>query len=135
MRQMLRWVVAGGFVVAIAAFFVLFRPASTLEILIWTSGEKQNVIGPALERFNARSPSVSVGGQRYAIHARSVTVNSGEMFTHLVAKLTRGVDFPSSTGGAPTVVSPSTSDWLVQVNGEAGRQRFDVPNLKSLVRT
>jgi Ca-activated chloride channel family protein len=135
MRQVVRWIVAAGFILGVVFFFIAFRPAATLDVLIWTSGEKQNVIAPALEQFNQRGPSVTVGGQRYAVHARSVTVNSGEMFDHLVAKLNRGVEFPSSTGGAPTVVSPSTSDWLVQVNAEVGRQVFDIPGLKSVVRT
>src|SRR5690242_8876200 len=96
-RQALRWLVGGAFVVGIVAFFLAFRAGSTVEVLIWTSGEKQNVLEPALKTFNDRAPSVTVGGQRYTVHARSVTVNSGEMFTHLVAKLTRGVEFPSGT--------------------------------------
>ena len=57
------------------------------------------------------------------------------MYEHLVRKLTQGVEFPTTTQGAPTVVSPSVSDWLAQVNLEVGRPVFDLANLKPIVRT
>ena len=134
MRQPLRVGIASLFVAGLAAFFFL-RPSATVDVLLWTSGEKQNVLRPALERFAKANPAVTVGGRRYAVRARSVTVNSGEMYQHLVRKLTQGVEFPAATQGAPTVVSPSTSDWLAQVNQEAGRPIFDLANSKPLVRT
>ena len=133
MRALLRAGIVVLFVAGVGLFF--FRQtAATVDVLIWTSGEKQNVIGPALERFNESDQTVTVGGARYAVRARSVTVNSGEMYDHLVRKLARGVEFPASTQGAPTVVSPSTSDWLAQVNLEVGRPVFSA-ELKSIVRT
>ncbi|MBI4498653.1 MAG: VWA domain-containing protein [Chloroflexi bacterium] len=134
MRQWLRLGIGALFVLGLALFFFL-RPSATVEVLIWTSGEKQNVLKPALDRFNNRSPSVSLGGRRYAIQARSITVNSGAMFDHLVRKLNQGVEFPQATQGAPTIVSPSTSDWLAQVNLETRRPVFDLANLKPIVRT
>jgi Ca-activated chloride channel family protein len=134
MRALLRVGIVVFFVAGVGLFF-LRQTAASVDVLIWTSGEKQNILGPALERFNASDQTATIGGARYAVRARSVTVNSGEMYDHLVRKLTRGVDFPSATQGAPTVVSPSTSDWLAQVNLEAGRQVFDVGQVKSIVRT
>jgi Ca-activated chloride channel family protein len=110
------------------------RP-SAIEVLLWTSSEKQNVLGPALERFDARNPTVEVGGKSYAVHARSVTVNSGQQYQDLVRKLSQGVDFPAADQGAPTVVSPSTSDWLRQVNLDTGRTVFDISNLRPIART
>jgi Ca-activated chloride channel homolog len=133
MRVLLRAGIVVLFVAGVALFFYRQTSAS-VDVLIWTSGEKQNVLGPVLQRFNESDPKVTVGGTRYAIHARSVTVNSGEMYDHLVRKLTRGVEFPSSTQGAPTVVSPSTSDWLAQVNLEVGQPVF-ADDLKPIVRT
>ena len=133
-RKLLRAGIAVLFGLGLVLFFVL-QPAATVEVLIWTSGEKQNVLRPALERFNERAPTVSVGGRRYTVHARSVTVNSGEMYDHLVRNLTQGVEFPSATQGAPSVVSPSTSDWLAQVNHDVERPIFDLGNLKPIVRT
>ncbi len=134
MRALLRVGIVVLFVGGVALFF--FRQtAATVDVLIWTSGEKQNVLGPALQRFNESEPTVTLGGVRYTVHARSVTVNSGEMYGHLVRKLTQGVEFPASTQGEPTVVSPSTSDWLGQVNLEAGRPVFDIDRLKPVVRT
>ena len=133
MRALLRVGIVVLFVAGVGLFF-LRQTAASVDVLIWTSGEKQNVLAPALERFNESGQTVTVGGARYAVRAHSVTVNSGEMYDHLVRKLTRGVEFPSSTQGAPTVVSPSTSDWLAQVNLEAGRQVFDTGQLKSIVR-
>src|SRR5919199_3291085 len=126
--------IAALFVLGIALFF-LRQPQASVEVLIWTSGEKQNVLRPALETFNERSPTVRVDGRLLSIHARSVTVNSGEMYDHLVRKLTQDAPFPAATGGAPTVVSPSTSDWLAQVNLESGTALFDTANLKPIVRT
>ncbi|HEU4740998.1 MAG TPA: VWA domain-containing protein [Meiothermus sp.] len=134
MRRAIQVIVALAFLGAIAAFF-LYTPTSTVQVLIWTSGEKQNVLKPALERFNQQNRTVTVGARRYEIEAKSVTVNSGEMFTHLVRKLAQGVEFPERTEGAPTVVSPSTSDWLAQVNLEVGKNVFDMANLESIVRT
>lgn len=104
-------------------------------MLVWTSGEKQNVLRPALEWFNEAGHSATVDGKRYAVTARSVTVNSGEMYDHLIRKLTQNIEFPAATLGGPTVVSPSTSDWLGQVNLEAGRPIFDLANAKPIVRT
>lgn len=133
MRALFRAGIVVLFVAGVGLFF-LRQTAATVDVLIWTSGEKQNVIGPALERFNQSDQTVTIGGARYAVRARSVTVNSGEMYDHLVRKLTRGVEFPGSTQGGPTVVSPSTSDWLAQVNLEVGRPIFSA-ELKSIVRT
>ncbi|MBI3964410.1 MAG: substrate-binding domain-containing protein [Chloroflexi bacterium] len=134
MRYLLRAAIVLFFVGGLGAFFAL-QPAATVEVLLWTSGEKQNVIRPALERFNARRPTVTIGRTRYTVQARSVTVNSGEMYDHLVRRLAQGVEFPPATQGSPTIVSPSTSDWLAQVNHEVGRPVFDVANLKAIVRT
>jgi Ca-activated chloride channel homolog len=134
MRALLRVGIVVLFVAGVGLFF--FRQtAASVDVLIWTSGEKLNVLNPALERFNASNQTVTIGSARYAIHAHAVTVNSGEMFDHLVRRLTQRVEFPPSTQGAPTIVSPSTSDWLAQVNLEAGHQVFDIEHLKPIVRT
>lgn len=107
MRALLRVGIVGLFVAGIGLFF--FRQtAASVDALIWTSGQKLNVLRPALERFNASDQTVTIGGARYAVHARAVTVNSGEMYDHLVRKLTRGLEFPPATEGPPTIVSPST---------------------------
>ena len=115
--------------------FWLGRPGPTVEVLIWTSGEKQEVMLPALNRLNAGSHTVTVDGRRYRVRARSVTVDSAEMHAYLVARLTQGTDFPEGTGGAPTVVSPSTSSWLAQVNLDTGQQVFQMDHIRPIVRT
>jgi len=122
-----------GMVASVLRFFPLAPP--TVDVLIWTSGEKQNVMGPALERFNAQHVTVDDGGRRWVIRARSVTVNSGPMVDYLDRKLRFGIEFPAATGGAPTVVSPSTSDWLAQVNLDVGHPLFDLAAAKPIVRT
>jgi Ca-activated chloride channel family protein len=133
-RNLVRILVAVGFIGALA-FFFLFYPTQKVEVLIWTSGEKQNVLKPALEEFNKQGRTVLVGSRRYTVQAKSVTVNSGEMYTHLVRRLNQGVAFPERTGGEPTVVSPSTSDWLAQVNLDTRRPVFDFAEMPSIVRT
>ena len=115
--------------------FWLSKPATTVEVLIWTSGEKQDVMLPALNRLNAGSHTLTVDGRRYRVRARSVAVDSAKMHAYLVASLTQGTDFPDRTGGAPTVVSPSTSGWLAQVNHDTGQQVFLLDWLRPIVRT
>lgn len=134
MRNLVRVVVGLAFIAALAFFFV-FYPTQKVEVLIWTSGEKQNVLKPALEEFNKQNKTVLVGSRRYTVQAKSVTVNSGQMYTDMVRKLNQGVAFPDKTGGAPTVLSPSTSDWLAQVNLDTRKQVFDFANMPSIVRT
>ena len=53
----------------------------------------------------------------------------------MVARLTQGMDFPERAGGAPTVVSPSTSSWLAQINLDTDQQVFQLDHLKPIVRT
>ena len=107
----------------------------TVEVLIWTSEEKQDVMLSALNRLNAGGQTVTVDGRRYRVRARSVAVDSAEMQSYLVAKLNEGSDFPAWTGGAPTVVSPSTSSWLAQINLDTDQQLFRLDRLKPIVRT
>ena len=104
-------------------------------MLIWTSGEKQSVLLPALEHFNQGDPQLILDGRRYGVVAHSVTVNSEQMYGDLVARLSHGIDFPVSAGGAPTVVSPSTSILLARINLDAGRQVFQMDSLRPVVRT
>lgn len=116
------------------AYESVWPSESPVEVLIWTSDEKQNVLQPVLDRFNQGGAKVTVSGRRYQVQAYSVPVDSAEMHAYLVAKLNRGIDFPEGTGGAPTVVSPSTSGWLDLVNLDTGQQVF--PNwLRPIVRT
>ncbi|MSQ14287.1 MAG: VWA domain-containing protein [Dehalococcoidia bacterium] len=139
MQRNLRLVIALLFVIGIAGFFLgragMVGSGDTVDVLVWTSGEKQNILQPALERFNTDKHTISIDNRRYVVNARSVTVNSGDMYKLLIAKLNQNAEFPSSAIGPPTVVSPSTSDWLAQVNLEVGHKVFDVDNLKSIVRT
>lgn len=69
------------------------------------------------------------------LRANSVGVDSAEIHSLLVAGLTEGISFPQQAGGFPTVVSPSTSDWLAQVNLDARQQVFQMDRLKPIVRT
>lgn len=134
MRNLVRVLVGLAFIAALVFFFV-FYPTQKLEVLIWTSGEKQNVLKPALEEFNKMNRTLTLGSRRYTVQAKSVTVNSGEMYTHMLRKLNQGVAFPDKTGGNPTVLSPSTSDWLAQVNLDTRKQVFDFANMPPIVRT
>ncbi len=136
MQRYLRLFIAALFIFGLATFFLRqSEDEGTIEVLVWTSGEKQNVLQPALDQFNSAKHEMSLNNRRYTIKARSVTVNSGDMRQHLVRKLTQNVEFPERTLGAPTVVSPSTSDWLAQVNLEAKQKIFDLDNTKPIVRT
>lgn len=128
----------GPILLSLAFLFVaglIWPSPTTVEVLIWTSAEKQSVLQPALERFNEGDPQVIVDGHRYRVAADSVAVHPGRMYGDLLAGLARGIDFPVSNGGAPTVVSPSTSSLLAQVNLDAGRQVFQMDRLRPMVRT
>ncbi len=110
-------------------------PSETpLEVLIWTSEEKQLVLQSALDRFNEDSPTITVDGRRYAVQARAVPMPSAVMYDHLVAKVDRGTAFPLEIG-LPIVVSPSNSDWLGQINLNTGREIFQLDHLRPIVRT
>ena len=106
----------------------------TVEVLLWTSEEKQNVLGPALTRFNEGSPTVTVDGRRYRVRAHSVTVDSADMHAYLVAKLDRGTALPLEIG-FPTVVSPANSGLLGQINLDTGLDLFELDQLRPIART
>lgn len=136
MQRFIRLAIILSFIFGLAAFFFgQSKSQDAIDILIWTSGEKQNVLQPALDEFNNEKRVINVNNHRYTVKARSVTVNSGDMHQHLVRKLTQNVEFPERTLGDPTIVSPSTSDWLAQVNLEVRQKIFDLDNTNPIVRT
>ena len=112
----------------------LLPSGTPVEVLIWTSEEKQVVLQSALDRFNEGVATVTVDGRRYAVQARAVTMPSEEMYDYLVAKFDRGIAFPLEIG-FPTVVSPANSDWLGQINLDTGREVFQLNHLRPIVRT
>ena len=83
----------------------------------------------ALEGFNESDTTITFENQRYLVQVRFVAIDSAEMRSHLVARLTGGVEFPDATGGAPTMVSPASLDWLAQINLDADRKVFVLDRL------
>lgn len=105
-----------------------------VEVIIWTSAEKQGVLEPALEAFNQMNMTMTLDGGRYRVHAYSVPVSSEDIQDHLLENLNHAAGFPDDLG-APTVVSPSTSAWLALINLEARRQVFQMKRLRPIART
>ena len=127
--------VAGLVLIPFSVAWLVWPSEPTLEVLIWTSTEKQHVLELALARFNEDSDALVIDGRRYRVRARSIAVDSAEMRTLLVNRLNNGTEFPEWSGGAPTVVSPSTSSLLAQVNLATGQEVFQLKHLRPMVRT
>ena len=125
-------------VIILAAFTVghmVWPSQPPVEVIFWTWGEKNNVLLPALKRFNELGLTVTVDGRRYRVQARPVSVDPTKMRDALVAKFNDGTDFPQWMLGAPTVISPVNSGWLVQINGDIKQDIFQLDQFRPIVRT
>jgi Ca-activated chloride channel family protein len=122
-------------VVAGYGIFTELSPDPTVTVLIWSSPETETVIQPALDLFNTSGYTVAVNGGNYRVRASSVTVESSEIYSRMVAALNTGKESLSSTEGRPTAVSPSTSSWLSQINLDTGQQVFRMDIIRPIART
>ena len=132
-----------GVVVAVAAVIVGLRVSrgaqvivgktGTVEVVHWVNGHlmRPGLVKDMAAKFN-KEDHRTAAGQR--IHVQIYNHGSAEQAEDLLARVTRGVptlrDAPD-----PTICTPSSADWLIDVNEGAGRTVIDLAGARSITHT
>ena len=106
------------------------RSGETVEVVQWSNGHlmRPGLMKEMADLFNKANYRTQSGK---LIQVKVYNHGSAEQADDLLSRVTRGMpterDFPN-----PTVVTPSSADWLVRVNHGAGRTVVDTAGSRSI---
>ena len=105
-------------------------PGGVVQVVQWSNGHlmRPGLMKEMADQFNKANYRTQSGKR---IEVKVYNHGSAEQADDLLSRVTRGIpterDFPD-----PTVVTPSSADWLVRVNYGAGRTIVDTAGSKSI---
>jgi Ca-activated chloride channel family protein len=115
-----------------AALHLAGRAGQTVEVVHWSNGHlmRAGLMKDMADKFNSEDHR-STDGRR--IHVQVYNHGSAEQADDLLSRITRGVptmrDVPD-----PTICTPSSADWLTDVNAGVGRTVIDLTSARSITR-
>ena len=102
-----------------------------VEIVQWSNGHlmRPGLMKEMAEQFNQAKYRIASGAR---VQVKVYNHGSAEQADDLLSRVTRGVPIERDKPN-PTVVTPSSADWLVRVNQGAGRVVVDTGGSRSIV--
>jgi Ca-activated chloride channel homolog len=112
---------------------VIAGKTGTIEVVHWVNGHlmRPGLVNDMAATFNKENHRAA-SGQR--IRVLVYNHGSAEQAEDLLSRLTRGVPTQREAPN-PTICTPSSADWLIDVNSGAGRTVIDLENARSITHT
>ncbi len=112
------------------ALKVIGKSGDTVEVVHWSNGHlmRPGLMKDMADQFNKSNYRTQSGK---LIQVKVYNHGSAEQADDLLSRVTRGVPVERSFPD-PTIVTPSSADWLVRVNYGAGRIVVDTNGSKSI---